>query len=305
MTNKKFKKNSFKRKLTLSLSKADAILTGDWHLREDQPICRTDDYWVAQWQKVNFIRKLSEEHECPVIQPGDFFDHWKPSPRLLAYTFMHLPKELWVVYGNHDLPQHSLDLVEKSGLYALASGSNKVRILPGGHWGLKIDDASMISIRGRKLLVRHVPVYKGGTLPWPNSPAIPASKILDDYPEYDLIVTGDLHQCIVYEKDERLLVNAGSLMRMTVDQVNDSPCVFLWYAKTNTVKKIALPIVRNVVSREHLNRREEKENRYHAFIEGLRNDERPELSFRHNLDAHFKTNCTLSSIQELIYKYLD
>ena len=44
-----------------------AILTADWHLRDDQPICRTDDFWSTQWRKVNAVTELQTRHGCPVI----------------------------------------------------------------------------------------------------------------------------------------------------------------------------------------------------------------------------------------------
>ena len=40
------------------------ILTADWHLREDQPVCRTDDFWKAQWAKIDFINDLAEHEGC-------------------------------------------------------------------------------------------------------------------------------------------------------------------------------------------------------------------------------------------------
>ena len=51
----------------------DAILTGDWHLREDTPICRTDDFQTAQWEKVRIISDLQKKYNCPVIHSGDLF----------------------------------------------------------------------------------------------------------------------------------------------------------------------------------------------------------------------------------------
>ncbi len=283
---------------------ADLILCGDWHLREDQPTCRTDDYWSAQWEKIEFIKTLQRMHNCPVIQPGDFFDYWKPSPRLLAQTFIHLPDNVLAVYGNHDLPQHSLDLAEKCGLYALSVGApDKLTILPGTHWGQQ--PAYFVPIAGRKILVWHIPVYMGKALPWPGAGVTEAAVLLKQNPEYDLIVTGDLHKRCVARHEGRLLVNAGSITRMTADQVDYDPSVFLWYADTNEVERIELPFRPGVVSREHIDRKEEKESRYEAFIERLRKGGRPEMSFQANLERHFTENKTVPSVRELIYKMLE
>ena len=68
------------------IQQASAILCGDVHLREDSPICRTDDVWAAQWKKIDFISDLQKTHDCPVLCSGDLFDYWKPSPNLLTFA---------------------------------------------------------------------------------------------------------------------------------------------------------------------------------------------------------------------------
>jgi len=284
--------------------KADAILTGDWHLREDTPICRTDDYWSEQWRKIGFIKDLQREHGCPVIQPGDFFDHWKPSPRLIAWTFTHLPADIMAIYGNHDLPQHSLDLKEKCGLFAVAAGTSRLRILEAVHWGQEPTEASAVRIGGRRMLVWHVPVYENDPPPW-HEQAFSAVDILDRFPGYDLIVTGDLHQRFVVAREGRLLVNAGSIMRMTADQIGHRPAVYLWYADENEVSEVEIPVNQGVISREHIDKKKDRESRYAAFIERVRNEGRPELDFLSNLERHFAANDTPRSVRQIIYEALE
>ena len=111
--------------------KADAILTSDWHLREDTPICRTDNYWEVQWKKVDYISKLQKQYNCLVLHAGDLFDHWKPSPRLLREIILHIPDTFFTVYGQHDLPQHSLELTNKCGINVLQA-ANKLRVFENG-----------------------------------------------------------------------------------------------------------------------------------------------------------------------------
>lgn len=280
-------------------ARASLIITGDLHIREDTPTCRTDDYWNAQQTKIDFIRSLQQYHRCPVIQPGDFFDHWKPSPRLLAWTFLHMPHEIWTIYGNHDLPQHSIELKEKCGLYAIKSGApDKVHI---------VDDVleyETYNGKPRHILVLHTPVY-GSEVPEWHSDACTAQYLLRQHPECDLIITGDVHQKFIHRYKNQLLINAGSMMRMTADQADFEPAVFLWYAKDNSVKEIKLPIEVGVVSREHIERQEERTARYEAFIARLKQEGQPELSFKMNLDRHFQANKTLPSVRDLIYTMLE
>ena len=108
-----------KRTLT-KVKPPSTILASDFHLREDHPVCRTDDFWQAQWKKVDFVSELQEKYDCPVLHAGDLFDFWKPSPYLLTETIKHLPNKFFTVYGQHDLPQHNLKLAYKCGINTLA-----------------------------------------------------------------------------------------------------------------------------------------------------------------------------------------
>ena len=278
---------------------ASAILIGDLHLREDTPQCRTDDYWSEQWRKMKFIRDLQREHGCPVLQPGDFFDHWKPSPRLLAQTFLHIPDKLWVIAGNHDLPQHSMDLFDKCGLYALSVGApDKVRIIN-----------NPFCIKDKMIWMTHRPVYNKDVPPW-HTDAVTARYLLRYNPEYDLILTGDLHDKFIEQyaganTPHQLLVNPGSVMRMTTDQINHEPAVFLWYANSNTVEEVPIPIKQGVITRAHIDKQKDKENRYQAFIDGLAMKGQSGLSFRDNLERHFSNNRTLGAVKNLIYEMME
>ncbi|KKL45777.1 hypothetical protein LCGC14_2352220, partial [marine sediment metagenome] len=111
-----------------------AVMTADWHLRDSIPVCRTDDFWKAQWAKVDFVADLQIVYNCPVFHSGDLFHHWKASPYLLSATLKHLPKNFHTVYGNHDLPQHSIELTERSGVHTLEM-ADALTILHGAHAG--------------------------------------------------------------------------------------------------------------------------------------------------------------------------
>ena len=84
--------------------KPTAILTGDIHLRDDQPVCRTDEYFAAQHRKIKWLRELQEKHDCPVFDAGDLFSRSKPSHFLLQWAIQELPERFHTIPGNHDLP---------------------------------------------------------------------------------------------------------------------------------------------------------------------------------------------------------
>jgi DNA repair exonuclease SbcCD nuclease subunit len=285
------------------MKRADLIFCADVHLRETLPICRVDDFLnVAQWRKLQFIKDLQALHDCAVLCAGDVFDYWKPSPELLAKAFIYLPKQFHSIYGNHDLPNHSLALKEKCGLYTLAA-ARAVTILPQGHYG-KTDKTGSWMIKGKEVFCWHVYNWKG-TLPWPGCTAPSASRLLRQYPQFDVIVTGDNHKPFVEKFEGRILVNPGSIFRMDADQVTHKPRVYLWYADTNEVEAVYLPIEDDVITREHLEKEENKKNRLEAYIAHLDNEWEITMSFDDNLKAYHQKNKVRDSVMELVYKATD
>lgn len=295
-------------KRTKQNKRPSAILCGDFHLREDQPVCRTDDHETAQWIKVDFIKALQKKYNCPVLHSGDLFNHWKPSPHLLSKTIEHLPEQFWTIYGNHDQPQHNMELVYKSGIRTLFK-AGKLKIFPGVHWGtfpetykqLRVEQTE---IKGKKILVYHIMTYQAKT-PWPGCIDPMAGKLLRKYPEYDLILTGHNHKSFVEHYEGRLLVNPGSLTRHDADQINHKPRVYLWYAETNTVKPVYLPIEDNVISREHIERKEERDGRIEAFISQLDSEWEAEISFEENLKRFFSHNKIRDSVKDIVMNSIE
>lgn len=285
------------------MRKVSAILTSDWHLRETVPVCRTDDFWKVQVNKVNFIHALQRKYDCPVIHAGDLFHYWKPSPYLLSMSINNLPDQFVTVYGQHDLPQHNLNLKEKSGIYVLES-ANRLTVLDGCSWGQTPKTASL-EIGGRKILVWHNFTYVGKD-PWPGITSPKAYLLLEKYKQFDLIVTGDNHQSFTFNNQNgNLLVNPGSLTRQNADQIDFQPKVYLWYADDNSVETVDVPIEKNVISREHIEVIQNRNDRIDAFVEKLQTDFSATVSFEKNIDLFFQTNRVRKDVKEIIYTNME
>jgi hypothetical protein len=281
----------------------DYIITGDWHLRETNPVCRIDDFWQTQWRKVDFISDLQKQYNCPVLHGGDLYDYWKPSPMLISETIKHLPNQFYTVYGNHDLPQHSLELKYKSGIYALECSETLSTFRPNNnfefcHWG------ELPCNIGEKYLLWHVPTYQGKE-PYPGCSDQKAATLLRKYPQLLMIITSDNHQPFVEEHEGRLLVNPGSIFRIDADQINHKPRVYLWYTETNTVEAVYLPIETDVISREHIEIKEQRDNRIDAFVSRLNTDYTTTLSFEKNLQEFEKVNNVRQPVMDIVYKSLE
>lgn len=304
-------KRTKKKKTKKGIGTVNAILTSDWHLREDTPVCRTDDFEAAQWDKVRQVSDLQKKYDCPVLHAGDLFHHWKPSPELLSKTIKNLPRNFQTVYGNHDLPQHSMDLAHKSGVNTLATGDH-ITLLKEGHWNIPPDKGFLIryydaheEIHGRIVGVWHKYVYTYKK-PFPGvTPDEEGHRILKDFPDFDLLVTGDNHQSFVCKQDDRILVNPGSLTRQTSDQEHFEPCVYLYSAGENEVEAHYLDINEEAISREHLEKKEERDERISAFVERLGTEWEGDLNFNENMKRFAKTNKIDNKVMEIAYKALE
>lgn len=281
---------------------ASAILTSDWHLRETHPICRTDDFFATQWRKVKFVADLQARHQCPVLHAGDLYDYWKPSPHLLSLTMQSLPHKFMTAYGQHDLPQHSLALAHKCGVYALEC-AGAVQIA-GFHYGETPTNSRFLVIDNRVILLWHKMVWTG-KLPYPGCLDVPALDILDKYTECDMIISGDNHKPFVVEDSGRLLVNPGSLSRQTSDQIDHEPRVYLWFADTNTVDAVYIPIEQNVISREHIDCSEKRDARIEAFVRRLSQEWDVGLDFIGNLDRFEKENSVAKPVMDIVRKAIE
>jgi DNA repair exonuclease SbcCD nuclease subunit len=284
-----------------------AILTSDWHLREDTPICYTGDYQKEQWNSVDFISELQRKWRIPVLHGGDLFDHWKPSPWLIRMAIEHIPDQFITIYGQHDLPQHNLELVNKCGINVLQA-AHKLIVSDQCHWGQIPSSKSnlnhILNIPSREILIWHKMNYQG-RLPWPGCTDPISAALLRKYKQYDLILTGDNHKPFTEEYEGRILVNPGSLMRMDANQIDHKPRVYLWFAETNEIQPIYIPIVANVISREHLDIKKDRDLRIEAFVSRLNSDWEADMSFEDNLDQFFKTNKTREPIKQIIYKSIE
>jgi predicted phosphodiesterase len=286
----------------------DAIFTADWHLRDSHPICRADDFWEAQWAKVREVFALQQKWDIPIFHAGDLFNEWKASPFLLQKTVEEFPmgkRNFQTIYGNHDLPQHQIDLANKSGI-AVLEKAQRVKVLSGLHWNDKFSDDHVITWKGRKIVLWHEMIHQGKRS-FPGAESSPAAGILrrKEFNDVDVVITGHNHLSFVEEYEGRILVNTGCLTRQESDQKDFKPVVWLYYAESNTVEPYELSIQPGVVSEEHNIRQQERADRITAFIERLNTEWEGGLSFEDNLEAFCKANKVNKRVKDIIYELIE
>jgi DNA repair exonuclease SbcCD nuclease subunit len=281
-----------------------AILAADIHLRDDQPKCRIDNYWDAQEEKIDFILALTEKNNCALLIAGDLFHKAKSSPYLERWALNKFYNcSIVVIPGQHDLPNHSIDQFENSSFGVVSTmcddsfPRNPFEKIYRVDWnGLYEKDIKM----GMVHTFIPKPDDKQDTIISSNS----ALSFLKKNKEYDLILSGDNHKTFVVEHQGRLLVNPGSMMRYNASQTEHKPCVFIWY-DDNTVEQVFLPISKNVIDREYLEKENKKNERIESFVNRIKTDYEIDLSFQKNLEVHFTHNKTRKGIIEKVWEVVE
>jgi hypothetical protein len=105
------------------------------------------------------------------------------------------------------------------------------------------------------------------------------------------------------------VVNPGSLTRQTAAQFAHQPCVYLYHAEDNSVSSVEIPVppAGEVMTREHLDIREDRDERIEAFVNGLRSA--GSFDFLENLQkelgAYMKKNKVPKRVQDKVWGALD
>lgn len=298
---------------------ADAILVSDLHLTDKTPVARVDDYIDAQRTKLDQIQHLSLRHDCPVLCAGDVFDHWRASPELCKFAYDWLPRPLYTIPGQHDMPMHSLEQFDKSALALMGAVSPSVHVLLGDHvetedflivgrpFGTLKDlvPESLPDTRKVKVLLLHELTWQKHRPPWDKS-GWTDRELLERFGDYfDLILTGDNHQSFTTVSDTSILVNPGSLMRSTADQVEHRPKCYLFYADERRAEPVLLPAADGVLSRQHLDRVQARDDRIAAYVERMGQNWDIGLSFQRNLESYYAENSTPAQIRNVIHRALN
>ncbi len=287
-------------------NKPAAILTGDWHYRDDVPLCRIDDYLKVQDNKINFITSLAKKYNVPILHSGDLFNK-AYSNKALEISLIEKLRDITIYFipGNHDLVGHSFDNLNDSsiGVVAAALEQDQDCLLFAQPYK-QFYYSGLVSCEGKKIIIIHEfvdnPAYCNS-----NIEGYSARKMLDICSEADLVLTGDNHQTFIYPSNGCLLVNPGSIMRMNVEQINHRPCIFLWYAEDNRVEQVFLPIEKNVIDTSHIDNEKEKDERTSAFIKRMNTKYELSLSFQKNMEEHLKINKVKPSVEKIIWRCID
>jgi DNA repair exonuclease SbcCD nuclease subunit len=234
-----------------------AILCSDLHFSAVVPSARSaePDWFAAQKRYLDQLKDLQQRYARTIVVAGDLFHKWHPpivTHELVNFLLRELPDEMYVLPGQHDLPDHRWNDRTRSPYFTLVMAGKVVEILPemphyvpgdtalflyGFPWGFPITPMKESQKCGKgnragddfnavHLAVVHSYIWKAGHS-YPDAPAEQhAEHYMPKLAGYDAAVFGDNHQGFMIGRN---IINTGTFMRRRSDERDYKPMVGILY----------------------------------------------------------------------------
>jgi len=304
-----------------------AILCADIHLSHKPPIWRSNepDWYAAMLRPLDEIQELQVKYKCPVLGAGDIFDKWNSPAELINWAMIHLPKEMYSVPGQHDLPEHDYKQLYRSAYMSLARGRCIRDMFGVIHQPLTIFNMNAVPfgwkmesvckelkkvqwVKNIALVHDYVCTTKSD---YPGAPKeayigkVSNDKLINGkLYGYDVIVYGDNHKGFTAHVGKTTIFNCGTLMRRKSDELDYKPQVGLLYSDGDVAthyldisKDVHLTVDDTVKEAEALD-----EIDMEVFAKELRKLGSSALDFANAIKQFWTREKTKQKVQDIILK---
>ena len=293
-----------------------AIAFSDLHLTLSRPACRDDEDWMAvQKHYLGQVKDLAGD--LPILFAGDLFDRWNPSPELIHFALKNLPNRMICVPGQHDLPNHRIDQMSRSG-YGVLVEAGKIIDTSGGYVQ---PDGTEITIFGfgwdqpiKPCPIDPNPHRRSIALVhrycWTEEacfPGAPEDSKVSAYKKelkgYNVAIFGDNHKSFLSQTGDCVVLNCGGFIRRKSDEIDYSPRVGVIFSD-GSVKRKKLD---TSIDRFHPVLKDQKEIPLNmkAFLEELEGLGEHGLNFREAVENHLKKEKIGEETKEIILQALE
>lgn len=231
-----------------------AIACADLHLSLKAPRCRQDepDWFGAMERTLKQLQHLTGKLGVPILCAGDIFDRWNSPPELINWAMQYLPP-MYTIPGQHDLPQHNYNEIDKSAYGTLVRGGviqditlNETKWIEhpdSGHpvcvtgfpFGYKIQKPG--DAQRKDLTIALIHEYNWfANARYPH--ALKEQRISAKRKElmaYDVVIFGDNHKGFCTKVGKTTVFNCGTMMRRDADEIDYKPQVGLIYSDGTVV----------------------------------------------------------------------
>jgi predicted phosphodiesterase len=289
--------------------RVDAIFLSDVHIMERVPLCRTDNFLNVIVNKMEQLKKVQEKYRCPIFIGGDIFDvsrMAKASDVFWIKFFESFKNKIIAIPGQHDIPNHNIEKIFDSSLGVIDVACENFSLIPLAFEQLETFNWKFGGIKRKIGMIHKLFHHKKEDIikdSSGNKLSSSAKVFLRKHLDCDVILSGDNHKTFVVEYENKILINPGSVFRMRADQIDHRPCVFLYDAEKNKVTPEYFQIKEDVVTREHLEKKEDRQDRMDAYINKLNEEENIGISFSKNLENIFKINKIEKAVQNKIWNW--
>lgn len=294
------------------------ICTADWHIRATRPRCRIDEDWIqTQRQALAQVVKISKVKKAPVLVVGDLFHSNSDVSFECIQMIQQMADELGELYilaGNHDLPYHSSENIEKSAIGVLFKSLNifpikeyfeKLYYNSGEGINYSAKNFDEQDYKFAHVVFKHTLVFPDAKSIPPNCDGTTAKELLEEFPNAEWIFTGDYHKHFHYEKNGKHVVNSGCLLRQASD-FKDYQCgVYFVDTDKNIVEFIPIIDSEQLIDDSYILQENEREERIDNFVQKLKDTESVSLDFLANVENALQNNDLDSELKEVVEELLE
>lgn len=288
------------------------IVTADWHLKATMPRCRKDENWIdTQRNALNQIFKIAKARECDVFCVGDVFDSNSDTNfeciSMVQNFADKLEKEcdslLCIIAGNHDLPYHSSENIDKSAVGILLNSQSIIPIkkyyqgrysISASNFDEEDDHDAQIVFKHTLTLPEKNPLFESET----------PETLVEKFPNAKWIFTGDYHKAFDVKVNGCHVINPGCLIREKSD-FKDYQCG-VYYVDTEEEIVEFIPIIddEELVDDSYIIKNDERENRIEEFGNKLKDVEGISLDFLDNVEKAIVQNKIDDELKDTIHELI-
>jgi len=261
---------------------------------------------------LNEIRELKTRcNDAPILYAGDIFNQWNASPEIINFAIEHLPRG-YAIPGQHDLPNHNYDEIERSAYQTLVKAGVLWNMIPGLEgvsaglfitgfpWGFPMTSTKP-SKEALKIAIAHQFVWCTNT-GYPGAPKENlAGNLCKNITGYDAIVFGDNHKGFDALVNKMRICNCGTLMRRKTDERDYKPGVGLLHADGKVTRHYLDTSQDKFIQATEAEEAVEKILDMTAFVSGLRDLEANDaLDFVVAVKRFLKDNKVAGRVAEII-----
>lgn len=221
-----------------------AILVADIHLSHRPPVARSEEVWYDVMERyLDQLTEIANVNGSPIICAGDVFDRWNSPPELINFAHKHMPK-MYAIPGQHDLPLHRYEDMEKSAYWTLVKMGNIIdmramkpkqigRVIAHPFpWGTPVKPLTYMRDKVVHLAVIHAYCWMGQHK-YEGAGDEFAVPIWDKRLRgYNAAVFGDNHKGFLRKHDDVdiPIFNCGTFIRRRYDEQNYQPAVGILFS---------------------------------------------------------------------------